>query len=86
MNATFEVPPDDDAFHCQYCEGVEPTERLLTLHKGQTHPERLSDREQAAYEAAYQSEQEQIRLGRLVALGALVLLYFGVLVTYAFVT
>lgn len=86
MNAKFEVPPDGDAYHCPHCETVEATERLLALHKGQAHPERLNEREQAAYEAAYQSEQERIRLGRLAALGALVLLYFGLLLTYAFVT
>lgn len=69
---------------CQYCERTFATEELLALHKGHRHDERLDEEERAAYEAAYRAETDTLRVYRLKAVAALVLLYFGFLFAYAF--
>jgi hypothetical protein len=83
MTTTYDVPAGTEAFECPHCEAVEPTTDLLALHKAQAHYDRLSPAELAAYETAYDAEQARIRQFRLAALGGLVLLYFGLLLTYA---
>ena len=52
---------------------------------GHEHRDELDDDRLAAFEEAYEAEQDEIRLFRLKALGALVLLYFGFLMVYAVV-
>jgi hypothetical protein len=79
------LPPDDDAEICHYCGRPFADETLLALHRGHAHPDEVTDEERAAFEEAYEAEQGEIRLFRLKALGALILLYFGFLMVYAFV-
>lgn len=78
-----DVPPD--AAECPYCGDAFPAERLRDLHRGLEHYDRLDERERDAYEAAYRSETADLRSFRLRALAALVVLYFGFLMTYAVV-
>ena len=75
----------DDAPACDRCGAVFPTSELLALHRGHSH-DGLSDAEREAFAAASERETEDLRLFRLKALGALVLLYFGFLMAYAVVT
>lgn len=82
------VPGDDETADatCERCGERFPGERLRDLHRGLDHYPDLDDDERAAYEAAYESETEDLQSFRLRALGALVVLYFGFLMTYAVVT
>jgi hypothetical protein len=71
---------------CGHCDERFPSERLRDLHRGLEHYRDLDDSERAAYEGAYESENEDLRSFRLRALAVLVALYFGFLMTYAVVT
>lgn len=75
-----------DAPRCSYCGTPFPAERLRDLHRGIEHYDRLDDAEREAYEDAYLAEGEDLRSFRLRALGALVVLYFGFLMSYAVFT
>lgn len=74
-----------DAAVCEHCGAPFADEDLLALHYGHEHRDAIGDDKREAFEAAYGAEQEEIRLFRLKALGALVLLYFGFLMVYAVV-
>lgn len=79
--------PDGAPVHaCVYCDRPFSTERSLALHRGLAHGERLTTAEREAYDGALADERDDLRHFRLVALAALVLVYFGFLFTYAFVT
>jgi len=71
---------------CERCGERFPSERLRDLHRGLEHYADLGADERSAYEAAYESETEDLHSFRLRALAALVVLYFGFLMTYAVVT
>lgn len=77
-------PPEAPAV-CEYCGDRFVDEELLALHRGLEHGSALSDEEREAYEAAVASERDDIRLFRLQALAALLVLYFGFVFVYAFV-
>jgi len=55
------------------------------LHRGLDHPARLDDEEVAAFRAAHDAEESALGAFRLRALGALVALYFCLLMVYALV-
>lgn len=74
------------AGRCDYCGHPFPTTDRLALHKGLEHPQELDTDERSAYLSARAEEKDELRTLRLKALGALVLLYFGLLFTYAIVT
>jgi hypothetical protein len=71
---------------CDYCGHPFPTTDRLVLHKGLEHPQELDTDERDAYLSVRAEEKDELRTLRLKALGALVLLYFGLLFTYAIVT
>jgi hypothetical protein len=81
----YSVPTDDETFVCEYCGAPFATEEVRALHWGLDHPGSLTDAQRAAHEAAADDEDEELRLYRLKALGILVLLYFGLLMTYSVV-
>ncbi|WP_276272138.1 DUF7410 domain-containing protein [Haloarcula litorea] len=82
----YDAPGDDEpAFECAYCGRPFAREDLLALHRGQTHPAELDDNEVAAFREAHAAEEEAIGSFRLRALGALVLIYFFLLMVYALV-
>lgn len=80
------VPSDAAAYVCERCGQPFTRERHLALHRGLDHPEDLSPAEREAFETARQKEEADLRRFRLLALAALVALYFGFLMTYAVVT
>lgn len=79
----YDVPPDATVYECPYCGAPFPKERSRTLHEGLEHADRLDDAEREAVEAAAEAEFDDIRRFRLIALGALVAIYFGFLFVYA---
>jgi hypothetical protein len=80
------VPDGAPTHRCDYCERPFARESYLTLHHGLAHDGVLTDEEREAFEAAYAEEQASLRRFRIVALGLLVLLYFGFLFVFAVVT
>ena len=74
---------DSPAGRCDYCGHPFPTTDRLVLHKGLEHPQELDDDEEDAFLSARADEEDELRTLRLKALGALVLLYFGLLFMYA---
>lgn len=80
---TAAVPAGADTVECPYCGRPFRRERHRDLHRGQVHPERLTDEEIEAYRTAAESERAELRRFRLLALGALVLVYFGFLIAFA---
>ena len=81
----YDVPADADPERCPECGRPFVREELLALHRGQAHAETLGEDEIEAFEDAYDGESERLRLFRLKALIALIVLYFGLLMTYALV-
>lgn len=81
-----EVPPGETPEICDRCGRPLRTERLLALHLGLDHYADLEEPEREAFREAYREEEADIRRFRIVALGALVLLYFGFLIIYALET
>lgn len=76
---------DESVHHCPYCERDERTRRLLSLHVGEEHWDEASDTERDQYREAYEAESEALWRFRLLAAGALVILYFGFLFAYSIV-
>lgn len=78
---------DDSAGHdpvqCQYCGRRFAESDLLALHRGFEHPVDLGEAEREAFEAAYDAEEDELRLFRLKALLALMVLYFLLLFAYS---
>jgi hypothetical protein len=83
--ADVRIPDGAETFDCPHCGRVFARERHRDLHRGQEHPQEVVDEEVTAYREAAESEWAELRRYRYVALGTLVLLYFGFLITYAFV-
>ncbi|MDF9745248.1 hypothetical protein NDI89_06570 [Natrinema sp. S1CR25-10] len=81
----FDARDDQSPVRCPYCDRPFRRDRYESLHRGREHPDRLSDRERAVFERAARSERAELRRFRLYALGTLVALYFGLLITAAFV-
>ncbi|MDZ7850818.1 MAG: DNA-binding protein [Halodesulfurarchaeum sp.] len=74
------------AGRCEYCGHPFPTTERLVLHKGVEHPQQLDTAEETTFRAARSTEEDELRTLLLQAVGALVLLYFSLLFTYAIVT
>ncbi|AGB32649.1 hypothetical protein C488_13318 [Natrinema pellirubrum DSM 15624] len=75
----------DPPARCPYCGRPFRRVRYERLHRGRAHPARLSDRERAALERARRAESKTMRRVRLYAVGAVVVIYFGLLIVAAFV-
>ncbi|EJN60130.1 hypothetical protein SAMN04487950_2484 [Halogranum rubrum] len=73
----------DAAYICATCGQAYPTETLLIHHRGIRHPDDLSETELEQYHEAYAEEEATLRRFRIIALGGIVLLYFGFLFMYA---
>ncbi|MFB6224083.1 MAG: C2H2-type zinc finger protein [Haloarcula sp.] len=81
----YDVPPDATAYDCSYCGRPFARESWLALHRGLAHPNELDEEEVEAFRAAHEDEEEALSTFRLQALGALVLIYFFLLMVYALV-
>lgn len=83
---TRETSADEDTvFHCPYCDRDERTERLRSLHVGEEHWDQATEAERDRYREAYEAESEALWRFRLLAVAALVFLYFGFLFAYSIV-
>ncbi|MFC5970315.1 C2H2-type zinc finger protein [Halomarina salina] len=79
------VVTDTETFDCEYCGRPFAREQFLALHYGVDHPESIDDEQRAAYAAALEEEDAELRKFRLKALLALVVVYFGFLLLWAVV-
>lgn len=81
--AATSVGPSDAPAVCSRCGRPFPDGDLLALHRGLAHRDALDEAEVAAYERASRDEDDALRVLRLQALAALVVLYFALLFAYA---
>ncbi|GGN96324.1 DUF7410 domain-containing protein [Haloarcula pellucida] len=81
----YDVPADAPVFECDYCGRPFARERWLALHHGLDHPNELDDDEVTAFRKAHEDEEDSLGAFRLQALGALVAIYFVLLMIYALV-
>lgn len=77
------VPADATPQQCPYCGFKLPADDQYRLHLGLNHYAQLDNAGQRAFRDAYQQEEESLTRFRIIALGGLVLLYFGFLLIYA---
>jgi len=85
MTDDYDVPEDEPVYECRYCGRPFAREEWLALHRGLDHPAQLDDEEVAAFRAAHDAEESALGNFRLRALGALVAIYFCLLMIYALV-
>jgi hypothetical protein len=77
------IPNDETPVVCPYC-GFELTDdEQYRLHSGLEHYSALTDDERDAFRETYSNEEAALNRFRIIALGGLVVLYFGFLVIYA---
>lgn len=81
----YDIPADADVQQCSYCNRPFGEHERLVLHRGLEHPDQLDADEQTAFEAAYEAETEALRRYQIIAIGAIVLLYFTLLIIYALI-
>ncbi|MFO7833244.1 MAG: DNA-binding protein [Halohasta sp.] len=77
------VPEDETPVVCPYCGFELPNNEQCRLHVGLEHYNELGEDEREAFKRNYTEEEAALNRFRIVALGALVVLYFGFLVVYA---
>ena len=80
---SYDVPAGESPVECPRCGAPFCAERYRDLHLGLEHPDDLDDDQVERYREAYREEGSELRLFRLLALAALVAVYFGLLVAYA---
>lgn len=77
------IPAGDATEECPYCALDLPDGTQYRLHLGVEHYDQLSDAEREGFHEAYRAEADALDRFRIIALGGLVLLYFGFLLVYA---
>jgi len=77
------VPDGETPQRCPYCGFELPADDQYRLHLGLNHYDNLDDADQQAFRDAYKQEEEALTRFRIIALGGLVVLYFGFLLVYA---
>ena len=85
MTDDYDVPDDAETYDCDHCGRPFAREEWLALHRGLAHPAALDEEEVTAFRAAHDEEESQLGNFRLRALGALVVVYFCLLMIYALV-
>jgi len=80
---TYDVPPNESVYECSYCSRPFAEKRLLVLHRGLDHPDRIDPEERAAFQSAYEAEAAPLKRYRIAAVGVLVVLYFSLLMAFA---
>lgn len=81
----YEFDVDADAARCPTCGQPFRTEHLRTLHRGEAHPETLSDAEREAYDDALDDEDEQLFIFHIKVVAVITLVMFVFIYTYSFV-
>lgn len=76
----------DEVFQCPYCRHPFSSRRLVSLHLGDAHAERLDAEEWESVELAREAESAELRRLRLKLTLLLVSVYFGFVVLYALVS
>jgi hypothetical protein len=77
------VPDDETPQVCPYCGFKLPTDDQYRLHLGLNHYAQLDQADQQAFRESYRQEADALTRFRIIALGGLVMLYFGFLLIYA---
>jgi len=77
------IPEDETPVVCPYCGFELPDDEQCRLHLGLEHYGELGEAEREAFKRNYTEEETALNRFRIIALGALVALYFGFLVVYA---
>ena len=77
------VPDGENPRQCPHCGFELPADDQFRLHLGLNHYDKLDDADQQAFRDAYQQEEAALTRFRIIALGGLVVLYFGFLLIYA---
>lgn len=67
---------------CPYCDRPFPESALRDLHVGQTHPERCTGAERAAYEDARDAEDDTLFMYHLRVISALGVTYAVLVLVY----
>lgn len=80
-----DVPPDETPTHCPYCGCPFATERLCTLHLGDSHRDEWTETEREAFEDAYETESDELFVYHLKVIAALVFVFFAFSYVYVFV-
>lgn len=83
---SWDLPPGVPVHECDRCGRPFADPDFLALHRGLAHWADLSETERGAYWDAVETERADLRRFRIVALGGLVVLYFGFLILYAVAT
>lgn len=81
--SAFDVGDAEPPARCPHCHRPFANERWVTLHLGHAHPDALSDAEIERFREVHAVEETDLRRFRLLALGGLVLIYFGLLLVYS---
>lgn len=76
------VPDGKTTARCPYCDRPFRTERSRALHLGETHREEWTDEERSSYEAAEDSEADDLFVFHLKVIAALVSLYAFLVLAY----
>jgi hypothetical protein len=74
---------DEPPFVCSRCARPFVHEEWLELHRGVIHEDDLTTEEREAFTDAYETEEHELRLFRLKALIALIVIYFGFIMSYS---
>lgn len=82
---TYEYAVDSDADYCPTCGQPFRTDHLLTLHRGERHPETLDEAEQEHYDEVRDEEDEQLFIFHLKVVAAITLVTFVFIYSYTFV-
>jgi hypothetical protein len=79
-----DLPADADPHRCPYCDRPLPGERLLALHLGERHADRLSPAERESFAAAEDGEVDDLFVYHLKVVALIVLVVMGLSYVYAF--
>lgn len=77
------VPANEEPpARCPYCDRPFRTDRLRALHVGEDHGERCTEGERAAYQRAWDEEDDDLFYYHLKVVGGLALTWAGIVLIY----
>ncbi len=85
MSDEYHIPRDEAPARCPYCDRPFRTPDVRALHIGERHPDRATDDEQSAYDAARDAESDAMFIFHLKVIAALILTYMGFAYLWVFV-
>jgi hypothetical protein len=81
----YEFDVDEPAERCPTCGQPFRTDHLLMLHRGEAHPETLTDAERERYADVTDEEEEQLFIFHIKVVAVITLVMFIFIYTYSFV-